>query len=172
MEAFCNLLGKSASDSPDQPLLSELVRVRGGYLLHQDVQLLNATAKELRAKEEWTKGERMWIADFVDSIADVIRQDTLTEQQVNERVSDANDRRANTCTTFVDARQDALEQAPGVSGAQPSEEVQPVPAASSVGGVRPQSLPSRRDLPLPPIKMNELVQRPEMFEGKKKDARR
>ena len=160
MDALRKLVGKG-DNTPEPPLLSELVKIKH-YLSSHDIGLYRDYAKSLKG-HELTPAQKAWLEDYAENIVEVVRQDALLDKQVETRASGSRER-SSSVQTFVDANQNQLQN-------QEQEAAATADAAASQGGpVRPKNL--QRPLPLPPIKLNELVQKPDIFKGARKDARR
>lgn len=197
MDALRKLVHPDSDDqSVDTPLLSDLLAATGGFLKKQqrDELLEYAKAMQMSPESERSKADREWLADFVlnvnklfmaeDEMEDITRkrkniviqkelleQRKLAELEQEELIKIAQQKhnqqtaatpKNNTTTQIINAN--LMNQSPSTSQYM-------LPLGLSSSAVPPALPPPNRPLPMPPIKLNELVIKPEKFEGKRDGAR-
>lgn len=169
MDAFRRFTRAPASSESSEvlcPNSSELLRGGGGYLQHGVLEILINQANLIQqAEQPWSAADKEWLADFIQNLSVAMASEQELATKVDSRCKESRKNKIK-LTSSSAADQDIT-----------------IPKSANLqsGSANPgyAAIDNRRPLPPVPIassqdriKLNELVNRPERFNGDRKLARR
>ena len=156
MDKIKSLLGNDSEESDEAVLLSQILAARGGYIPQKELQIVLEYASELQASPEPRRPqEQAWLTDFIQNIGQVFAAERELDSKVAHR---------SRITASPEVETEVKEIARTAEQQQLSKKLE--------SKDKLQNIWSKTGNAGGTIKLNELVVRPEKFDGVRTAARR